>query len=146
VLFGIWHALSVMLTRIIMRVAGRWTGQHHRSIEDGLAGNPIAILATNLVIILALPLFRSPDVPTALQIYHHLFSLSGVSIGFSSTSLAFVLFAMVAHYIPSSWEQRIITTYGQLAPVFQGAVVVIVAYGVQSMAVLAKRSFVYFQF
>ena len=59
-----------------------------------------------VVIILALPLFRSPDVPAAMQIYAHLFSFDGWSVGFSAQALSFLGFAILAERRSMRTEAR----------------------------------------
>jgi D-alanyl-lipoteichoic acid acyltransferase DltB (MBOAT superfamily) len=146
VLFGLYHAVSLLLTRVVLAAVARARASDRRTVEAGLAGNPIAVLVTNLVIILALPLFRSADVASAVQIYGHLFAFQGASVGFSLPALSFLAAAILLHYVPLRWEKAIVGRFSILSPAYQSAAVLSVAYLVFQMSSLAKRSFVYFQF
>jgi D-alanyl-lipoteichoic acid acyltransferase DltB (MBOAT superfamily) len=146
VLFGVYHALGVIGTRMLTAVVARIQKRERRAVEQELAGRLIPILATNLFIIGSLPLFRSPDMATALFVYNKLLTLELAVPVVSSAAMAVLAVAMVSHFVPVAVEERLRAGLATANPVLQTALVFVLGVVVLQMASVAQQSFVYFQF
>lgn len=146
VLFGVYHAVGVILTRLLTTAVGYWRGVAPRAVEDGWTGKVLAILCTNLYIIFSLPLFRSPDMLTAGQVYAQVFAFEGWELGFRPVALAVLALPVISHYVPPRLEVAMIESFARLRPAYQFASVLAVSFATHELATLAKQSFVYFQF
>ncbi|MFH1726259.1 MAG: MBOAT family O-acyltransferase [Elusimicrobiota bacterium] len=146
VLFGLYHAVGVIGTRAALALAAPFAAGGARGLEDRLEGRVAPIVLTNLFIIFSLPLFRAADLPTAWAVYGRAFSFTGASAGFPAVSLLVLLAAVVAHYVPERVEERMRRAVAVWHPALQGALVVAFAFIIERMALLAQRSFIYFQF
>lgn len=146
VLFGVYHALGVIFGRMLMIGLARRQGMGRTAYEASLKGKVIPIVLTNLVIIGSLPLFRSPDLPTAWAVYAQLLNFSTLRIAFQITPLLVLLVAVLTHFTPDRWEAAAQVRLARLHPMAQATLVFAITTTVLHMATIARQSFVYFQF
>jgi D-alanyl-lipoteichoic acid acyltransferase DltB (MBOAT superfamily) len=146
VLFGVYHAVGVVGTRVATGLVARLRRRPRHQVEAELAGRVLPILATNLFIIGSLPLFRSPDMPTASVVYSQLFQWDTLSLVFSALSLAVLGVATLSHFVPDRVELALQHGLARTPVVVQAVVVFALGAAVLHMATVAQQSFVYFQF
>jgi alginate O-acetyltransferase complex protein AlgI len=145
-LFGLYHAVGVVLTRALMAWQAARSGTSARAAEESLADRVPFVVLTNLFVVFSLPLFRSVDLAMARGVYARVFSLTGWSVGFSFLTLAVLAVAVVAHFVPRDIEQRLLRRFVRLPPVAQGVAASLVVLFAHRIAMLVQRGFVYFQF
>ncbi len=146
VLFGVYHSTGVLGTRLLTTLVARIRGVERKQVESELEGRFLPILATNLFVIGSLGLFRSPDLETAWLVYSKLLQWNDFTVAFSLTGLGVLAFAILSHYVPKFWEERLARAFTAAPAVVQAGLVFAVGYGLMQMTGFAQQSFVYFQF
>lgn len=108
VLFGVYHALAVIASRVGLNFTGWLTKTTRREQEQRLAGKAMPILLTNLVIIGSLPLFRSPDLPTAWTIYSQVITGGGWLGIFGVMSVSVLACAFLSDVVAARWPNSLL--------------------------------------
>lgn len=135
VVFGAYHALGVTLSRFLPR-----------TLEEPSQARPLAVMATNLWVMLSLPLFRAADVPAALEVYSRLATASAPFPSDTLPAIGALALAAFTHWMRPEWTMRLRARFVE-APRAAQTVTSAAVLGASAWAgsVLA-RSFVYFQF
>ncbi len=146
VFFGLYHAVGVIGSRYWLKATAAVTGSKWEDVETLLTRLIVPVILTNLFVVFSMPLFRADDLTIAWTIYTRIFSLSGFTLGFTTLALLVLGGATALHFIPDHWENKGIGGFARLKPVFQGALITILALGIAQAVAFARKSFIYFQF
>lgn len=146
VLFGLYHAAGVAASRPLFKAAASLTGRSGEFLEKTLESWLAPVLASNLFVVFSMPLFRADDLATAWTMYKGVFAFDGLSLGFGAGALAALAAATALHFLPEDWETKPLERFAAMNPAAQSAVIAAAALAVARAAVIARKSFIYFQF
>jgi len=146
VLFGLYHALGVAASRPLFKAAASVLGRSGERLESTLESWILPVVVSNLFVVFSMPLFRADDLAAAWVLYKGVLSFSGSSLGYGAGALAALCAATLAHFIPEDWESKAVARFAALSPAAQSAAITVAAFAVSRAAVIARKSFIYFQF
>jgi D-alanyl-lipoteichoic acid acyltransferase DltB (MBOAT superfamily) len=146
VFFGLYHAVGVIGSRYLLKATAALTGRPWQNVESTLSRLVFPVVLSNVFVVFSLPLFRADDLATAWTIYKGVFAFEGFSLGFTPLGLTVLTLASLAHYLPERWEEAGVGKFGKFHPALQGALITVAALGIARAAIIAKKSFIYFQF
>lgn len=140
--FALWggiHGLFLMVWRLVWWARGK-------PQRVTLLRSAMGLVVTMLAVTLTRVIFRAPDLQVAGEVYARLFTFTGGLANVSTLVWVVLTGAVVSHYLPEPWLDRVATGFVWLPAPARAAVLVGLGLLIRQLASFESQPYIYSRF